>query len=1351
MEFMRLWFAATLLLLSCVVFAAPENPAALIPDFFNTISEFIGSVNSWVYGWLKDSWTGFMYGEYQTMLEYDLSGITTGTAESYLEHPLDRSDYFQHYAAESVDSVQAAYYSAKLAAEQKRKCIKLYDSRQSCISNCPTAYSVKTCTDVFFNHINSATAKLNDSFLYAMRQAEADYRTYQNYGLDENAQSELSGCYLSAVDVYNDFYAFQAGGGAHAEKVRDEADLGGRIVIAFSSVEASPKFYSKFFNTLAGGEDSAVFQLLNQHQECRQIEKKVLAEFAAKAAEFSAKLGLRQDAFGRIKKEKFCELSQQDIDAIFTESQREVQSLSLQISPEEKITGSSPAQSCTIIEDSLTQLSGLKTRIQTAENTNKFLVRASKEIGDAEKLFVKIDENLNKTQTQTSSIGSRAQKRAESLKTQVLTYRRELPDSDVRPLLLSEFDTILKKAESSMQEARSAATEGERAKKYSLATRHLLELEDSFGSKQAEEDTNLLLSNAEETLALAKEDGIEASRETILVENAKAQISVGRKLAASALLKAATIGLNEKVQERYSSLPGTRDNINSELAFLSQAGISVPSSTFNAYEKFFSNGALDFQKALGSLKKMSEDYGSFDAKLSAAILSNQSVLLSTILSKHQSEISGDVIAGEPAQVSLSIEFENPLYFALSPKAVHLPLAYQPQGRLSSQDVIMSSSASAAQEGSQLVLFVDDVQPKSGFRIKLLYESVVAQATGLQMVENHNQKTLAWKFSAKIDAPPGLEKLLVPIPKNNYLLESFPQDFMASGGRQYLVVWQPGREYAHEFSIPSGISIERKLVGVEPLQNSKLRISEKVSVKNSLDMRLESVRLELPFYTHQDEFNSASPGAFTGANFVTKINLAPRELKEVFLNYTIDDPKFYSEILLSDTDTKLSIIESRADAARFSNELAQLRARRESGNSLYASGNYGGAISELVPIGAEAARLENIANQNSAQKEAFVSFNRTISERLSSLRSLNSLYLLLGTNTLKDTKPVEDALSRAGREFSRGDYAFALGLLSNVSIPVIEEKPLAKAIEVKKAELSGRLDNFTRLRTALAALGKKDTSFDLLVENLSFSYGEFSRAASNKDYSTAVAALESLDPSLVEADAMHQQLVSDADAAAIGLLENRSTSIEEAGKDMGALEFRNALSLHIPPPVAVWARENGITDESGEMEKIAEALRKELATDKRAISAALNATPVFRLFFVGSKSFTEPDSLERAQAFASTAQSLLARKEEDSVLAIKTSEGLLEGARLGEDAVVLISSARRAQAAGRFQDSLAYTSYAVAVFSTEPPSVLQYALVLIVLVVIAAAYLNRRRLSELFKSKEGDIERAERSISLRRDY
>lgn len=1348
---MRLWFAATLLFFSCAVFAAPENPAALIPDFFKTIAEFIGSVNSWIYGWFKESWLGFTYGEYQKMLEYDLGGITTGFAESYLEHPLDRSDYFQHYAAESVDSIQAAYSYAKLAAEQKSKCIKLYGTRQSCVSNCPTAYSVKTCTDIFFNHLNSATAKLNDSFLYAMRQTEADYRTYQHYGLDEDLQSELAGCYLSVVDVYNDFHAFQAGGGAHAEKVREEADLGDRIVLAFSSVEASPKFYSKFFNTLGGGKDSAVFQLLNQHQECRQIEKKVIVEFAAKAAEFSAKLGGRQEDFDRIKKEKFCELSQQDIDAIFTEAQREVQLLSLQISPEERTTGASPAQSCTIIAESLSQLSGLKTRIRTSENTNKFLVRSSKEIDGAEKLFGTIDENLNKTKRQTDGIGDRARTRAELQKTQILPYRREIPDSDAKSLLLSEFDSILRKADSAMQEARSAATEGERAKKYSLAIRHLLELEGSFGAKQAAEDAGPLLSSAEETLALAKEDGIEASRETALVGNAKAQMGSGRKLAASALLKAAAIGLKAKVQERYSSLPGTRDKIKSELAFLSQAGVSTPASGFNAYEKFFSNNELDFQKAMGSLKKMEEDYGSFDAQLSAAILSNQSSLLSTILSRQQPEILGDVVAGEPAQVSLSIEFENPLPFALSPKTAHLPLAYQPQGRISSRDVVLSSSASAAQEGGRLVLFVDDVQPRSGFRIKLLYESVVAQATDVRVVESHSQKTLRWKFSAKINAPAGLEKLLVPVQKNRYLLESFPQDFLNSGDRQYLVIWQPGRDYEREFSTPSGISIERKVVGVEPLQSSKLRISEKVSVKNSLDIRLDSVRLELPFYTGQDDFNSASPGAFEGANFVTKIDMAPRELKEVFLNYTIDDAKFYSEILLSDTDTRLSLIESRADAARFSNELAQLRSRREAGSRLYAGGNYGGAISELVPIGAEAARLENIANQNSAQQEAFISFNRTFSEKLSHLKSLNSLYLMLGTKDIpKDTKPIEDSLSRASREFLRGDYALALEMLSNVSMPAVEEKPLVRAIESRKADLSGRLDNFTRLRTALAALGKKDAGFDLLVENMSFAYGEFSRAASNRDYSGAVLALGSLNSSLAEADAMHQRLVSDADAAATELLENRSTSIEEIEKKMNALEFKNALSLHIPPPVAAWARENGITDESGEMEKIAEALRRELAKERGTISAALNMSPVSRLFFVGSKSFLDSDSLGRAQAFASTAQSLLARKEEDSAFALKNSEGLLEGARLGEDAVVLISSARRAQAAGRFQDSLAYTSYVVAVFSREPPSVLQYALVLIVLVVVVVVYLNRRRLYEIFKSREGDIERAERSISLRRE-
>ncbi len=1345
---MRLWFAAFLLLFSCAVFAIPQNPAALIPDFFSTISEFIGSVNSWIYGWVKERWMDYMYGDYQKLLEYDLGGIETGSAESFLSHPLDRSDPLEHYAAASVDSMQSAYSSIRLAAGQRSRCIDLYKKRETCKEDCPTAYSIKACTDAFFTHLNSATAKINESFDYAMRQISSDYYAYKYYGLEEDAQNGLFGCYLAVVDIYNDFSAFQGGGTAHAEKVREEADIGDRIVRAFSSIDASPKFYNNFFNALGGGKDAVVFQLLNQHQECRSIEKNVLSGFSEKKAGFAAKLGERQADFEKIKKETLCTLNQQDIGAVLSGEEIEKQELSMQISPEDKATGSSPEQSCDIIEAALSNLTALNNRLRTEENSNRFLARASQEMGDSEKTFSRIDGNLARTRTQTEGIGRKAQSRAESLKSQVLLLRGEIPESDAKGLLLSEFDAMLKKADSAMQEARNSGTEGGRTKKYSLAVRHLLAIQEAFGPTNKTEDTGALLLQAEEMLALAKSDDIEASRESSLIANARAHMDSGRGLAASALLKAAMSGLSEKAGSRYSDLGSQRERIKAETSFLSEAGFKVDSSRLESYEKFFQDNELNTQKALGSLKKMKADYDTFGQQLSGTILSNQSAILSSILSKKQPAILGDVAAGEPAQVSLDLEFTNPLPYSLDPKTISVPLAYSPAGRISDRDLISSHLTGAAQEGDRLVLFVDAIEPKGTLKLNLLYDSILAQAD-VDITEAHTQKNAAWKFYVKTTAPPGIRRLLVPVPDNAHFLERFPQDFLRSGSRQYLMIWHPGAEYEREFSTPSGLSIERKVERKDAAQSPKVRVYEKVSIKNGLGVRLNGVRIELPLYTKVEELKAAT-GALEGANLVLKADLAPKELKIIGLNYTINDPQFYSEILLSEADTKLSILESRADSARFSGEIAQLRARRESANRLYSDGNYESAVSELIGLGADAARLENIANQDSSLREAFLRLNQSFSEKLSGLKGLNSLYLLLGMqNSSKNTKPLEDTQSLAGREFSRGDASLALELLSNSSMPQIDEKALARAVGSRKAELSGRLDNFTRLRIALSVLGKKDDSFNSLIENISLEYGEFSVAASGRNYSRAGLALEALDSSMDAAAIYQQQMVSEADAIGTEFLANRSSRIGALEKELASLDYANALSLHLPPAVGAWARENGIVDESDDLSKMAGSLQSELSDEKRAISTAFNMSAVPRLLFIDSKKLLASDAVDRAQAFASTVQSILVGKEEDSSAALKDSEDRMRGGKLEGDAGIILSSARRAQEAGRFQDSLAYTSYAVAVFSKQPPAVSQYIVPLLALLVVLFAYVYRRKLSKK-PGGESDIDAAERRISIRKD-
>lgn len=1335
---MRRWFAASLLLLSCAVFALPESPAAAIPDFFGTIADFVGSVNTRIYGWVKERWMDYMYGDYRKLLEYDLGGISSGPAESYLSHPVDRGDYFQFYAASSVDRMQAAYSAAGLAAAQRAACILLYSEREACERSCPSAYEIKACTDAFFTYLNSATSLLNESFDYAVRQMEADYNAYLYYGMNDAGENKLSGCYLSVVDVYNDFYAFRGGGMAQAEKVRSESDLGDRMVVAFSSLERSPRFYNRFFNAIGGGRDAVVFQMLNQHQECRKIEDAVHRDFAEKAASFYAKLADRSAELETIRRGGLCDITQQDLDAIFSGDELEVRTVSMQIAPEYGAAVSNPARACALASGELSNLTALKARILAGENANRFLLRASEELDAAEAEFGRIDGNIRLIRVQSEGIADRARERAVSLHLRVSGYRGSIPgEGEQKALLLSEFDAMLEKADSATGAAADAGTEGGRARGYSSAIMHLLAIEASFGPMGGSGGPTL--SSAAGMLALAKEDGLETSREAAFIENAKANSKAGRDRAAAAFLQGAVAGIAEKAGGRYFGLEGMRARIKSELSFLSEAGVPVDSSGFARYEGFFTDGSLDVSKAVGNLRRMEAEYALLDERLAGAILQNQSALLSATLSKKRPEIVGDVVAGEPAQVLLDLGFTNPLPYALDPKAVAVPLKYVPAGRISSRDVVSASHAEVAQEGDSIVLFVDGMAPGSSFNARVMYDSVVAQAGRVEVEEAHTQKNAVWRFSVRAEAPPGTEKLLVEVPPNKHLLANFPRDFVVSGGRQYLAILHPQGRYGRVFSTPGVIEVDRKVGMTEALQSPRVRVSERVTIRNGIDQRLGAVRIELPLYVPVEDLGG---GVLEGPNAVFSVSLSPRETKMLDLNYTVNDPKFYSEVLISETGARLSVIRP-SNGSSLSGEVARLRERRESGSRLYAEGDYVSAISELVSIVPDAERLENNARQDSSLREAFLRLNASFSERIGGLKEISSISRLLGIpEPQKNPVQLEDARSRANREFFRGDAALASELLQNASARQMDEKAVMKALESKRAELSLELDNLTRLRAAVSAVGIKDAALGSLAENLSAAHSRFSLAVSGRNYSGAREALEELNAGFAVAGEQWQRVVSGADGIALELLANRSREIESAERELASIDYGAALSLHLPPAVGAWARENGIVDESAGLAKVSAGLQEGLADEKRAISAALNATPLSRLMFVGSG--TTPGSVGPAREFAGNLRNIMGRKGGDAAAGIERSEALLGAGRLESSAGTLVSSARRAQAAGRFQDSIAYTAYATAVFSREPPSSARYVAALLLAIAAVFAYANRCKASG---GREDRLGEAERRISL----
>jgi len=1296
------------------------SQAALALPYENR-GDFLGSINEFIYhateslisgflGW----WDQWLYGEYNSLLEQDLSSVNPEQIQMDLPE-----GYLNTESREALTHLANSQEAARRAKDKQAECKRLKQEWDGCTLFCIPEYHVKLCAKEFFQELGTAQSELNQSLSKTLNQISTDYLAYKHYGIGTAHATKLDGCYLYSLDIYNALKRHEAD--KSASSVRGEERPGDTIVLAIAS---SSRDFQTFFNKMAANQKSLIPEMLEKHKACREIESKLLDEYREMAISFSKETERLEGSYAPIEAQKLCLLEAEDLEAI-QPTQAKTLAQTIDFKRQEKLLGKDPKESCRLIEKSLKELKSTKTESLVDSTGDGYLAKALERIDSSEAAIRQTDENLAEMSNTLAGIKDRAMKRAQALKAEAGKLRPGL-----EPEALVQHKKDMEEAGQAIAQAEAKTTEGEAAKALAGAIMKLEAMLATY-SEQPEEQVQEQIDEAEARIILAESDHIEASTEKAMLNSAKEALKRKHALLAKIHARNILASLEEKARETYPGLQEKRQKIRENLDYLPEQ----EQKNFLKYEKYYTPN-LDYSAAIGRLLEMENAYAAALATEEKRIQDTSKELLESGI-KARTRYAGPQIAGEPAQAIAEYSFTNPTGFTMPASQISLALDPRPIGAITAQNILGSSYLEeSAYASDKLMLSTKALPEGASFSLTLSYYAIPATLLSLKKQAASDLSDAEFRYTAAYTMSGSPEKILLPIEENiPALLNKYPDDFQEIDGRHYLAAWYPSGSYERSFKIPTPVTMERR--GIKTiLKGQSAEISETIHLENHEGYNIDSLQFSIDTSTPATEVKGAE---YSSGRLKIKTTIGPREQKDLSVSYTASDSRFYC--LAYQQQAKQELEKEHLEAEY------QLNAELESAAVECESGNIEEAIKAIASIGSSISSLREISRGNTQEKETYERLEKQAQDRLDQAEAANQAAALLGIQRT-DTYPAMDALSKAKELYSRGNIKQATAEARRALAMPIEPAGIDKALEEKKMSLKQKMSGLAATKTVLEQLGLKDPELTSSIDQAGASQTRFELALISANKTKAIYALLEYQGAYDNASGRMsdnlERYQGQIDAQA-GEMQENVTGLLQA---LSSANYSTPLGLHVPYSFEQWAKQQGMAGRDQEYEK---AREKHIA-NLTAYLAKLESLKIkppeekLTLFQQAMSSF----GTRQAQEFLSKAGSEVERKRNDAEKMLALAEEQASKGMLTSDAVKIVSDAKQYNSQGRYLDSIAYTGFAIATGTKPPDNTPRLAALSLVLLIAAGLlYTKKDKLRKYLDSKEEDMDIAERGLSFRK--
>ncbi len=1308
-------------LVACVailILLAPcawSMPFTIKGDFFATINQFIyHSTEDLVVGFLH-LWDRWLYGEYTAMLEQDLSSIDP--KKVHIDLP---GGYLNQGSQESLTHLANAQDAIKRAKAKQEECKRLKDGTTNCFL-CVPEYHVKLCAKEFFKEFEEASTELNHSLVKALGQISTDYLAYKHYGIDATHSTSLDGCYLYALDIYNEMRKYEQE--ETIQHIRQEEKPGECIVLAISS---SSKDFVLFFNQMAANEGSLIPSILKKHKECRQIEADLLKDYAEKTQRFTQELFELEDPYASIKDQKICLLEKRDLDAI-QPSKAASLAQSIDFRRQEKLIGKDPKQSCQIIEKNLKELKQMKTRAIADKSQDGYLVKALKQIYHSDSLITQTEENLAYISIVTTGITSTARSKAYSLR------REARAITGLETQVLEQYGQDIREAEESLENAESKTTVGGSAKALAISIRKFEQILSLYSTDPKEEEVQQLIDKAETRILLAGSDGLDTTLENTRLESARQAMDRNYLLFARIQAQHILDSIEQKATGKYAELPELREKINENIRFLP----SAKKQTFLKYEKYYTPN-LDYNEALGNLKEMTQAYLILLSLEEKEVRDNLKEIIEAGIEQRVTYLDA-LIADEPIQLILECSFTNPTSFQLPPASIELVLDIPPIGAITRQNMMDSrhiDPETIAYASEKLSFSTPELPAGSGFTLTVSYPAMPATLLSFKRQITADSSNTQVTYTATPSLATNLERVLIPLEEDiQQLSNKYPEDFPQLNGKQYLAIWYPDGKYERTFEIPSTIRLERENTNTE-LKGDKATIYETIYIGNPEAFRIDQLEYAIDINAKATDVKGVK---YSEGKLRLRSGLNAYEQKTLEISYTIEDKTFYCKAFYHQVETEI-------EAAQFQIP-EQLRMDAELAGKACDSGDLPQAVASLTSISSSIGSLRQVFLGNTREKETFERYNQTVHDLIAQAEEANQFSELLGTPTT-DIKEAKDRLAEANRLFERGDIKSATTEIKPFLKLSPELSTVNKALEKKKIEIREQVQQLFELKKALSLLEAEDDLISGLVEQTAIQQTAYELALVSKNKTATYKELSRYQRIYDNTSTILDGYLNRQEGKIDALIQAKYENISSLLAILDTANYSVPLGLHLPYSVEQWAKQQGMTSKDIGYERARQKHLVDLTESLSLLRTLESDDPKEKLLYA-HQTF---NGIETGQTrdFVAQMESEINEKRKDAndFLSLATEQSIK--GRLTKDAATLLSKSKQHASAGRYLDSIAYTGFAIATGTRPPnqtPKIAAFSILL--LIILLLIYTKRDTLKKYIGNDEDEMEAAERRISFRK--